>query len=461
MAKIWKWIVALLESRQVGAVLAILPPLCLAPMIALWGVDLPYFDQWELIPRFAQWSAGEFPWQAIWQFHNEHRLFVPELIMLGLGALTDWNIRWELAVNYLLAFATFWVLLRAFQQRLGVKLGQHHLVLPVVSLLIFSPSQWGNWSWGWQIQIFLCIFLVVSATFLLTRDQLAIWPFLGAIVCSALAPFSFANGLLFLPLGFLLTLRQPGRAWWRVWSWSLAAGLTIWLYQIPLLKPRFSELNTPSFAERSLAQVDYLLHYLAGPMLTFHPGLLRVAAYGLVPLSLVLSAYLLVQQGRSRLVATLPWATLWAFGLASAMMTAYGRYSFGVAQAISSRYFTIANLYWLGILGLVVLATTAAQAADRDGAEGMPTREKARWSRAFRPTLVLLAALLFCQGVAGAIGFRQDSKTRVWLRANLRGELPSEQVQDPVPLLPYPDKEIVRQRLEILERLQLSVYRRP
>lgn len=413
-------------------------------MIALWGVDLPYFDQWELIPRFAKWQAGTFPWGELWQFHNEHRLFVPELIMLLLGRMTDWDIRWELAVNFLLALATFALLYQAVRDRLQVRLGEGagSLVLPLVSLMIFSPSQWGNWSWGWQIQIFLCILLVVFVVLTLTREHLSPAGFLGAAAGAGVAPFCFANGLLLLPLALPLVLRRPGRFHWRTLTWLAVSGLAIRLYGIQLLRPRFKELNTPSFLDRTLAQLDYFVHYLAGPLLTFHAPSLHAVAYTVVPISLIVALALLWRLARRRQELALAWAALLLFGLASAAMTAYGRYSFGLAQATSSRYFTIANLYWLGLLGLAILAL-------RDAGRPIP-----RW---WTPLLVALALCLTVQGAFGAIGFRSDSFARAYIRAGLRGDVAVE--GDPVLLVPYPDKAAVRERLEVMKKLQISVYR--
>lgn len=442
----------LLRSPRLGWLLVALPPLVLVAMVAAWGVDLPYFDQWELIPRFAQWQAGDFPWRQIWQFHNEHRLFFPELIMLVLGRFTAWDIRWELALNVVLAALTFAALAHAFRRRLGVEPGGRDLlILPLLSLAIFSPSQWGNWSWGWQIQIFLCILLVVVVTLALTADRPGergpgTGLFLAALAGAMAAPFCFANGLLFLPMGFLLVWRQPGAWRWRPLAWASGAGLTIWLYQIHLLRPRFHDLNTPAFLERTRTQLDYLVHYLAGPLLTAHPAGLKAAAYLAVPISMVVALFCLYLLRRSDVDRALPWATFWAFGLASAAMTAYGRYQFGVTQATSSRYFTIANLYWIGIFGLAILALRRKEAT---GAPAWPF-----WRQA---VLAGLALVLTVQAAWGAYEFRRDHFTRVWLRASLRGDIVPE--HDPLPLVPYPDKEAVRQRLATMKELQISVFR--
>jgi hypothetical protein len=74
--------------------------------------------------------------------------------MISLAVLTGWDTRYEVATNVILAVASFallWLLLR--------RTFAHRTVLAVaafvVSVIVFSPSQYENWLRGWQIQWFL------------------------------------------------------------------------------------------------------------------------------------------------------------------------------------------------------------------------------------------------------------------------------------------------------------------
>ena len=425
--------------------LAVLPPLALAVMIASWGVDLPYFDQWELIPRFALWSEGQFPWRQIWNFHNEHRLLVPELIMLLVGKVTHWNILVELWINLLLGIGIFAVLSRQLRRSIGGGVGARRFspALPLLSLIVFSPSQWGNWSWGWQIQIFLAMLMVAAAILLLSQKPRRPATFAGAVACALVAPFSFANGLLLFPLALPLVLADKrGRAAYGA-AWLTAFAAAYYVYGIDQLKPRFHELNTGSLEQRLLAQGDYFLHYLAGPLLA-HRAVVAWVAHGLVPLSLLLLGYFLWRHLFTSWRELLPWLTLAGFGLASAAMTAYGRYTFGIEQALSTRYFTIANFYWIGLLGIFVLVR------QRQPAAGLPGRD--------RFALGVLLVCLLGNAAIGSRDFRRDSFQREWLRAQLRGEIPA--AANLIELLPFPDPQAVRDRIEMMKQLEISTYRR-
>lgn len=426
---------ALASFRRRDFWLALLPPAGLVLLVAIYGVDLPYYDQWELAPRFLAWSEGHFPWQALWERHNEHRLIVPQLIMLGLGQLTGWNILVELAVNLLLAVATFLVLALQLGRSLeGDR--RFSALLPLLSLIVFSPSQWGNWSWGWQIQIFLAMLLVAAGIFLLDTRPRTPALFLGATLCAALAPFCFANGLLLFPLGLPLVLREKSRrASWTT-LWLAAAALVYWIYGAAGVGRR--AIPGENALERIETQLNYLLHYLAGPILNW-PGVVTGVAHVLVPLSFVLLGWLMLRH-RRQWEAMLPWLTLAGFGWASAAMTAYGRYTFGIGQALSTRYFTIANFYWIGLAGVALVALRAA-----------PRLKVAR------AAFLGLALCLLAGAAIGTRDFAADSRAKRELRALLRSQ--QETTPEVAAQVPFPDAETVRQRIETLRRLELSLFR--
>lgn len=420
--------------------LALLPPLVLALLVARWGVDLPYFDQWELVPRFQAWRDGAFPWRQVWQLHNEHRLLLPELILLGLGRLSDWNIRLELALNLLLAALLCAVLAGRLRATLE---GDRRLsfLLPLFSLLLFSPSQWGNWSWGWQIQIFLVLLLVATAIDLLAREPRTPARFAGAVACAVAASFSFANGLLLFPLGLPLVLAPSRRRAAYGAVWVAAGALVYWIYGVARIGNRFRPEGENPW-ERLYLQAKYLLFYLAGPLLN-EPRAVWLIAHLVVPASFLLVAALAWREGKELWRPLLPWATLAAFGLASAAMTAYGRYTFGIGQALSSRYFSIANFYWLGLLGMAAV--------------WLRRRHPQRLPRSVAPAAAVLALALLAGAILGGRDFRADSLERQRLRAVLRGERAAE--GDVATQVPYPDPEIVRQRIAQLEQLRLSLFR--
>src|SRR3954471_7571354 len=87
------------KTSALPRALALIPLLVLIAMCAHLYVDVPFGDQWELVPRLDHLDAGTLTFNDVWRQHNEHRPMFPILIMLGLAQFTSWNISAEIAVN--------------------------------------------------------------------------------------------------------------------------------------------------------------------------------------------------------------------------------------------------------------------------------------------------------------------------------------------------------------------------
>jgi len=85
------------------------------------------------------------------------------MIMLGLARLTDWDIRYEMATSILLATGIFLLLVRQVKIT-ARKLAAPELrwAIPLFSVIVFSVSQYQNWLWGGQLQMFLSVFGVIG-----------------------------------------------------------------------------------------------------------------------------------------------------------------------------------------------------------------------------------------------------------------------------------------------------------
>jgi hypothetical protein len=161
-------------STGFAAFMALIPLLYLAIMVAAYHVDVPYWDQWTLVPLIAKSHKGALTFQDLWTQHNEHRLLFPRLLMITFARLSAWRIAWELTTTILFAVGTFAVIgIRLIKAGRGRNGGLVKLVwvLPAIALLSFSMSQWENWLWGWNLQIMLAVFLLATAIMLLTRER--------------------------------------------------------------------------------------------------------------------------------------------------------------------------------------------------------------------------------------------------------------------------------------------------
>src|SRR5262245_66262055 len=82
-----------------AALLALLPLAYLVRMCIVHFVDVPFWDQWELVPRLDHLYAGTLTVADLWGQNNEHRPLFPIATMLALARLSGWSTGWEVAVN--------------------------------------------------------------------------------------------------------------------------------------------------------------------------------------------------------------------------------------------------------------------------------------------------------------------------------------------------------------------------
>lgn len=334
------------------------PPVLVAHAIASYGINLPYWDEWELVPYLEKLYSGHLGLGDLWTQHNEHRILFPRILLLSLARLTDWNIVYELYANLAVAVLIVVVLgdlLRITVGRIAPGLSGW-LALPV-SLFTFSLGQWENWTFGWQVCMFLNVLGAVVAVWALARWP-GTWRGLAlASLAAAFAALSFASGLALLavvPLGVLLGGRGR-RARLFLGSAAVAALLgALYLsgYEAPGAYPGFHPIGYGAF----------FLAYLGTPVGGFSVeaavafGFLGVAALG------VAAGWLWRREMAARAAIT-PWILLAAYPFLSAAMTGGGRAGWGgVEQAIASRYTTISGLFWISVVvvGGVLLAVGVA-----------------------------------------------------------------------------------------------------
>ncbi|HEY0170480.1 MAG TPA: hypothetical protein VGB98_05625 [Pyrinomonadaceae bacterium] len=341
-------------------------------LILRYGVDVPYWDQWDVAPFFEKLARGSLTAADLFAQQNEYRQFFPNLLFVALGRLTGWNVRAEMLACLLLACVAALGVRRLAARTSDGASGGGPLFL-LASLLVFSPLQYENWLFGVQVVYFVpgaCVTWGLVAAYsgrLGTRACVAVCACLAAV-----ATFSSANGVvcwLVLPPAILAARREArggaARRWLPLWGACLALCLAVYVYgySTPAGHP------APSLAAARPA--DALVYFLAlsGGALALGPrplvvavsvGACALAAYAFA------CAYILRHRGDAALLRQAgAWAALGAYTVVTAAMVTAGRLGFGVAQSLSSRYTTF-TLYLLVAL-VYLLPRVAAHAARRGG----------------------------------------------------------------------------------------------
>ena len=433
-------------------IMVFVPFLILIVDVAKYRVDVPFWDQWNFVPLLGKSYEEGVTFQDLWGQHNEHRLLFPRLIMLGLALASRYNVVWELVVIILLAAAIFVVLWYQFSKSTKA-LGYSGFpwTVPFFSLLIFCLGQAENWLWGWQIQIFLNVLAAVAGFVFLGSRTFRWGKFLGAVGFGILATYSFANGLIFWPLGFLaLFLAPSGRRREKslpltAWAAVTAAVAISYLYNFRYESP--SGRPWTHFLNHLGEYFQYLLKYLGRPIINFEEYALAIGFVGLLLFGF-LSLYFFRKKG-AEVRAILPFFLFGLYSIGCGLLTGIGRVGFGSAQAMSGRYVPFSALIWVSNFTLLYFLS-----------QEIRQRMRIRPGRIIRLAGIGILSFVLLFGIVRTsyrVGHRvfksYHSRMLPARAAVLRGE--DEQLL----LRLYIDADYVRRGISVLKKYKLSVFR--
>jgi hypothetical protein len=333
------------------------PPLLIGLLIFRDGVDLPYLDQWNgTAPLFEKMAAGTLGFADFFVQHNEHRILFPRLIFFGLGRLTHWNVRAELFVIWFLALIclfNIWEITRRSRRK-----DSSWWLLFLSSVLLFSPLNYANFLWGFQIGFLLPLACITACIWVASYVRHP-FNFVFAIMLCTVCTFSIASGLmswlLTTPLLALERARSTSsRKWWAIWMCAFLFEVLAYFYGYE--KPAHHQPSSGPVSQPILSG-EYVLVFLGSPF-TFGTNLpplsLGVGMGGLLVLTILICAVYIWRNRHDRnlLADGLPWLMLAMVAVSSAVLTMIGRSELGPNQARTSRYVTFAVMLPIALLAL-------------------------------------------------------------------------------------------------------------
>jgi hypothetical protein len=427
----WLWLIILL------------PPLALAILLLKFSVNVPFWDQWELVPIFRNVRNGHFYLNDFWQLHNEHRLLFPRLVMIGAAVITGWNIRVEILINFLLALGSFGLLISLyFKNKPKLTPFTSLFTAFMFSAIWFSPLQGENWLWGWQIQWFLSVLGIMMVLYALAdtiTDTLSWVKVIFMIAGGVIAQFSLGNGIIIWPLAIVALLYKRT----ELKKVAVVAGTAIFTTGLSFMSYH-APAGTPSRTEvlsHPIAFIKYVLIYIGRPLSSL--GKLT-PLIGLLILSLfvLLTVWLFVRY-RKRFDACLPWIVLGCYGILSAIVTASSRINLGTAQAYSARYTTISSLVLVGIIAIVVFNLDII---------------KQLMSCLFRPVMIGAAAVLVLGVGTNALWGIHKMRFQYGYLSDIRNCTRADAPYEVCLLSAYPDQHRVKERLDYLKQIRWGGY---
>jgi len=314
-------------------------------------LPLPWSDGW--IEIFMGARHEPIPsLHYLWQQHNEHRFLVPRLFLvvdlLGFAATQ----RFLLASIFVIQLLHTGLLSWAMRVLGRLENNAWRAGTGLAAFCLFCPTQWENLVWGFQTCFVLPPFMATLAMIgllLYRKNGRRLWIAIS-IAASGVAAFSLASGLIILPL-LLLAAALLGLKRSVVLTYVVAAiAISVMFFHNYTMPPPNSN---PFFTIRAPAHLTvYLVTYLGSSWT--HDGMATAQFAGFIGLALAAIVVLLTLRSSEPSPASALFLFLLVFCAATAFLTSLGRSMSGYEQAFTSRYQTVALLFWLS-LGCLVL----------------------------------------------------------------------------------------------------------
>jgi hypothetical protein len=318
-----------------------IPFLIITGLLIKYGVNVPVTDQYELIPLFQKQDNGTLGIKDLWQQHNEHRIFFPNILLFLLAQITHWNIRAEIATSLILSFIAFcllaWLILKTIE-------GQRAQIAGIFlsGLWFFSPVQWQNWLWGWQVEWFLCICASIAVFITLVKSsqtqKISLY-FICAILLSIITSYSLASGLFIWVAGltYLLLCRSPFN---KILVWLASAAVCYLIYFYGYKAPSH-EGPLSAIINHPIAFIRFFFAFLGRPI-SSEPYAAVLSGVVLLTTFFVLVTILY----RKNLLARYAiWLSICVYVLFAGIAISSGRIDLGIINALSSRYTAFSLLF--------------------------------------------------------------------------------------------------------------------
>ncbi len=351
-------------------------------MLAAWfvrthAVNCPFWDQWKSIGvPMIHAASGQLTLNDLTFQSNEHRIFFPRLVFIGLGMMTHWDTRAEMfaTLTFISLNALFLFLLARQTMPSGSWLP--FLLLVPANILLFSTTQFANLLWGMQMHLLMphpCLSgALLAAMAIRSRPaKLAV-----CIALTTIATFSLASGLsywvLLIPVLMLNIPASQRRSALLVWLAAAGINAALFFHGYQAHPPTAGLFSQP------LRTLSYVCGFLGSPLQyggDWHDyqanetrqALARAIFWGAVLLLLYGVAVLQVilrWRDKALRARALPWVIFGFTCVMTAGLAASARLNEGIEQSLADRYASaaiglpVATIYLLGVLWNTTAAST-------------------------------------------------------------------------------------------------------
>ncbi len=366
-------------------IVCLLPGLVPVFLIARHAVNVPYWDNWNMLLLREVEGRGL---AAHWALVNEHRFFLPRVVDIVLARMSNFDILlwvWVKVPAVAAIVAMEYLLVRRHGSRI-----EAWLMTPWLGLFNFSLVYWPMWIDPRPLGSHFALFGLLFGLWATTALPVGWVALATAMAGAAFSSLSFASGnATWFILAGVLWFSGYRRFRYFV-AWGLGASAVLVPYVVDVL--RCGVLDRTGHGAEAMEIVRYVVVFLGSP-LTFRLGPAGVGpafAWGLFGvLAAVGITFAAVRWVDDGLREALPWLAMMMWVGLAAVAAGAGRAGLGLHQALAPRYVNTTAAFWVALLALAILVLP-------QGGEGLRARRTrcAARSAAWTVTIVVGASLI-------------------------------------------------------------------
>lgn len=420
--------------------------------IIRFGVNVPYWDQWDLgAALIKRLYDGNLALTDFFMQHSESRPFFPRIIVLIAAVMTRYNTVSEMFLMYLFYCLSFVFIFLMYKKDNGIN---------AVSLLAFVPISWfyfnlfqmSNMLFGVRICQALMLLGFLGAVFFIDSSKgLDKW-FASSIVTAIISSFSFVAGLTVWPVCLLQLILQDSKYKRRkaiIWIFTGAVIYSAYLYRY------FKPAGTPSLLYSLQSPLEAATFFFAAFGMPFVRDGYLTPIVGTLMLILVMcvilnSNFLNIKKILNK---NIKWFSLILFSIIVSAELTVSRSGNGLDYALSQKYYLIE---FLSVIGLYCSLISLLRSSDiRNGnPKGKINREHLNYF-----LFGAVAALIFIGIVSQSIDGIKEGAIIKNDRQTMAYYLKTYEIQSDNTLrLLYPDAQKIRTEASFLKKYHLSVF---
>lgn len=420
--------------------LIILPIIIGVKYIYSFGVNVPFWDQWDVIPFYEKTFGNNLSISDLFTQHNESRLLFPRILMIILALITNYNTVSEMFFMYFLYCLSFIIVFLMYRKDHEINKISLILFIPI-SWFFFNLLQMSNMLLGIRIAQALEILTFLLAIYLIDLSKTFDKKFIGTIISAIISTFSFVSGLLTWPVIFIqIILTDSKEKMKKSFIWGLSGILVYILYFYNYKKPE----NHPSLLHSFYNPLDAMTIFLSSIGSTISRDLLSSQIIGALIL-IVTCCIILLNNNNLNLDRNTKWFSLMIYSFFISTEITVGRSGFGTSYGMEGRYLL---LTFFSIIGLYCISINILKTCY----DSKINNFNHLFLGIISCLLILGISTFFIIGIEYGTDIKQSREEMTYYLETYKIQ-PDKNLQKL-----YPDPSILRNRATFLEKYRLSVF---